>query len=178
MIAFAILAADVTAMALVPLGKCKMATPKVFELPCANGALLAAPVWEQHYRGSNWLALIDIDATSPGGLSRKFLNRGKGECLYVIEQVGLFDAVEFGADYTTSVGRRKPARWYGVVIAKTDSFLHVEQAETGAEAVLRAKAARVSPTDRAAAVAAERRELEERIKKLDDEIISLAEPKE
>jgi len=66
----------------------------------ANGALLEVPVFEKHHRGTNWLAVIDIDGTAPSGLSRQFIDRGKGECFYLIEQVKLFDPVEFGADYT------------------------------------------------------------------------------
>lgn len=112
--------------------------PKVVKLTLANGALLEAPVYENHYRGSNWLALIDIDPSSPGGLDRRFVNRGRGECLYDTAQIGLFDTLEFAADYTTSVGNKKRSRWYGVVTTKTDDFLQVEEAVTGAKAVLRA----------------------------------------
>jgi hypothetical protein len=50
------------------------------KLLIANGALLQAPVYETHPsgRGTNWLAVIDIDATSPGGLARRFMQTGKG----------------------------------------------------------------------------------------------------
>jgi len=147
--------------------------PVVKKLLVANGALLEAPIWEKHFRGSNWLALIDIDPTAPGGLSRRFLNRGKGECLFVIEQLGLFDAVEFAADYTTSVGTKKKDRWYGVVVALTDGHLLVERCETGVKAVLRSKEARASVQDRAAALRAEKEALVERAAKLAAEIAEL-----
>jgi len=149
------------------------AQPVVLKCTLANGALLNAPVYESHYRGSNWLAVIDIDPTSPGGLSRRFMNRGKGECLYVVEQVGLFDAVEFAADYTTSFGNKKRDRWYGVVTAKTDDFLQVEKCESGAKAVLRAKQLRTSPEALVAALEADQQQLVERAAKLAHQIQEL-----
>jgi hypothetical protein len=150
-----------------------MAKAKVYALTVANGALLEAPAFESHYRGSNWLAVIDIDGSAPGGLSRRFLNRGKGECLYLIEQLALFDAVEFGADYTTSMGNKQRYRWYGVVVAKTDSEIHVEEASSGAKAVLRSKQAQQSIKDRAAALKTERDALVKRAADLEREIQEL-----
>jgi hypothetical protein len=115
------------------------------KLILANGAMLEAPVYENRARSSNWLAIIDIDHTMPGGLERRFVERGKGECLYATESIGMFDPVEFAADYTTSVGRKHRQRWYGVVVAKTDDYLRLEECETGASAVLRSKELRRSP---------------------------------
>jgi hypothetical protein len=111
----------------------------------ANDALLDVPLFEKHHRGTNWMAVIGIDGTSPGGLSRSFIDRGKGECFYLIEHVMLFDPIEFGADYTTGVGRRHRKRWYGVVVAKTDDYLQVEECPTGTKAVLLSKAKRIDP---------------------------------
>lgn len=150
--------------------------PKVYQFLVANGALLEAPVFETHIRGQNWMALIDVDASSPGGLGRRFLNRGRGECLYDVEQVGLFDPVEFGADYTTSVGNKKRLRWYGVVVGKTEGALNIEQCESGAKAVLRSKAARQNPEDRANAIRLERDALINRAAELEREIQSLEAP--
>ena len=125
---------------------------EVLQVSVANNALLEVPIWEAHYRGSNWMAVINVDGSSPGGLSRKFLPKGKGDCFYLIEQLQLFDPIEFGADYTTSVGTKKRDRWYGVIIAVTDGHLIIERASTGVAAVLRAKTARESPKDRAKAL--------------------------
>jgi hypothetical protein len=150
-----------------------MAKPKIFKLLVANGALLQAPVHETHFRGSNWLAIIDVDASCPGGLSRRFVNRGRGECLYDIEQVNCFDSIEFGADYTTSLGSKKRLRWHGIVAAKTEGFLLVEECQSGAKAVLRAKEARQNVTDRAAAIRAQRDALLSKAEELDREIASL-----
>lgn len=88
------------------------------------------------------MAVIGIDGSCPGGLSRQFVPRGRGVCLYLIEQVVLLDAVEFAADYTTSFGRKKRKRWYGVVIEITDDAMIFEQFDDGAAAVLFADACR------------------------------------
>ena len=89
--------------------------PDLVELTVVNGALLEAPVWNSHYRGSNWLAVIGIDPTAPAGLSRKWLPKANGGG-YIVTELSVFDAVEFGADYKTSLGRKHPSRWYGIVV--------------------------------------------------------------
>lgn len=150
--------------------------PEVLRLLVANGVLLEAPIWEQHYRGSNWMAVIDLDPMSPGGLSRKWLSRGKGECLYVLDQLTLFDPIEFGADYTTCAGTKKRDRWYGVVTAITEGFLLIERCSSGAKAVVRSKLARTSPSDRAAALGVERDVLVAKAAKLEGEIAELLSP--
>lgn len=108
----------------------------LLRLPMAAGALLAAPVWEDHHRSTNYLAIIDINPTMPGGLDRRFMNRGKGDCLYIIEQIGVLDAVEFAGDYTTSVGRRDRKRWHGVVTGKTESVMTLKPCDSGTKACL------------------------------------------
>lgn len=145
----------------------------VVKLLVANGALLTVPIWEPHERGDNWLAIIDIDPTKPGGLERQFVNKGRGECHYVTEPLKLFDAVQFAADYTTGMGKKRFHRWFGVVVAKTEDYILLEHCVSGAMAVLRAKEARMSSNDRAAALRAEKTVLEERAAKLAAEIEEL-----
>lgn len=110
----------------------------LLKLPCVNNALLAVPIWEEK-RGTNWLAVIDIDGTMPGGLSRRWLNRGRGECYFLVEQLAPFDPIEFGADRTAWSGNKVRNRWYGVVIEKTEAYLLVEPVDSGAQAVLVSK---------------------------------------
>jgi hypothetical protein len=141
----------------------------VSKLPVANGALLEAPILETHIRGTNYLAIVDVDGTMPGGLERRFCPRARGDCLYLIESIGVFDALEFAADYTTSVGKRKRIRWHGIVLAKTDNFLLVEESENGTKAVLRSREARCSPADRIRAIQVEREVLLERAAQLEEE---------
>lgn len=119
--------------------------PSLTRMAVANGALLDVPVFEKHHRGTNWMAILDIDGTAPGGLERRFIDRGKGECYYLIEKVGLFDPIEFGADYMTGVGRKYKKRWYGVVTVKTDDYLLAEECTSGTKAVLLSKAKRTDP---------------------------------
>lgn len=142
----------------------------LIDLTIVNGTLVNVPVWEKHERGSNWLAIIDVDGTKPGGLSRHFIDRGKGPCLYFSEQVGLFDAVEFGADYTTSVGRKRPRRFYGVVVGKSDDRIRIETCKDGLAAILRAKEARISVESRIQALKLEREDLVARTAKINEEL--------
>jgi hypothetical protein len=116
----------------------KVEDPRLVRLPCVNDALLSAPVWEER-RPKNWLAIIDIDGTKPGGLDRKFMPSGRGETYYIVEQLSVFDPVEFGADRIAWSGNQVKNRWYGVVVEKTDTYLLVEPVESGAQAVLVSK---------------------------------------
>lgn len=144
-------------------------------LKIANNALLEVPIYEEHRRGSNWCAVIDIDGTAPGGLSRRWLPRGKGACFHLIESVVLFDPIEFGADYTTGTGRKRFNRWYGVVVAKTEDFLLVEQAKDGVAAVLLSKSKRLDKEAHKVALNAERQTLLDRAEKIQKELDSLTE---
>lgn len=115
---------------------------KTFRLAVLNRVIFQAPIWEPHFRGANWLAVIDVDPALPGGLSRQFMQKARGDGMYIIEQLGKNDPIEFGADYTTSVGTKKRNRWYGVVLSKTEDEFVIEEAETGAAAVLQSRSLR------------------------------------
>lgn len=84
------------------------------KLKVEKGALLEVPVYKSHKRGKNWLAIIELDPASPGGLKRRFLPRARGEYYYFIEP-GTYP-VEFGADYYSSSYRKYPNRVYGVLV--------------------------------------------------------------
>lgn len=147
--------------------------PTVYQLKVANRALLESPIYEEHARGRNWLAVIDIDATMPSGLSRQWMPPGRGECFYLIEQLKLFDPVEIGADYVSSGGKKYYKRFYGVVTALTDESVQIEECSTGTQAVLRAREARTSVADKIAALIADRESATKRLAKIDAEIMVL-----
>lgn len=107
-----------------------------------NGAMLEAPVWETHERGSNWAAVIGVDPTKPGGLSRTFVERGRGVCLYTVDQVTVFDPMEFAGDYFTYAGSKRMTRWYGVVSEKNTEGLTFIPCKSGIEAILLARSLR------------------------------------
>ena len=100
-----------------------------------HGALTQAPIYEQHKRGKNWLAIIDTDPTKPGGLGRQFANRAHGEYLYLIENLREGQAIEFGADYYSGRGLKSPKRFYGVIRKITENTIEIEQFKTGKEAI-------------------------------------------
>lgn len=99
------------------------------ELTVKNGALTEAPIYENHKRGKNWMAVIEPDPTSPGGISRAFQQRANGEYFYMLGNLEPGDAVEFGADYISSSGKRSSSRWYGVVISLSDNTVAIEKCE-------------------------------------------------
>ena len=107
--------------------------------------------------------------------SRRFADKGRGDCLYLSERIDLFDAVEFASDYTTTTGNKHRDRWYGVVIAKTEDCILLEHCKTGTTAVLRAKRARTSSQDRMRALMVEREVLISRAAVIQGEISQLAE---
>ncbi len=112
---------------------------KELRLKKLNGALLDAPIWEEHKRGSNWAAIIGVDPVMPGGLSRRFIERGRGVCKYLSEKIGTFDAVEFAGDYYTFSRDKQQNRWYGVVTDVTADAVVVVQYKDGLSAILAAE---------------------------------------
>lgn len=109
----------------------------LLKLPCVNNVLLSVPVWDtSRNRAKNWLAVVDVDGTKPGGLSRRWMPRARGVGSYMVEQLNLFDPVEFGADRVALSGNLVQNRWYGVVVEKTGSHLLVEPVGSGAAAVI------------------------------------------
>ena len=106
------------------------------KLTIENGALQEVPVWESHRRGQNWLAVIDLDPTAPGGLRRRFATKAHGDYYYMLPDLQIGDAIEFGADYYTTSGRKRAKRWYGVVTGLSPEYvelLHCESARKACE---------------------------------------------
>ena len=87
---------------------------------------MEAPIWESRRGGRNWLAVIAANPRAPGGLDRRFLERGRGEYLYLLPRdLRQGRPVEFGAD----LGHERN-RWYGVVVAVSDSEITLERHRT------------------------------------------------
>lgn len=106
-----------------------------------KGALCSAPCWENHQRGKNWFAIIDVDPSSPGGLSREFATKAKGSYYYLLpNNLQQGDAVEFGADYYSSRGKKSTERWYGYVKEIRDDVLILTKSATGKKACQEAQA--------------------------------------
>jgi hypothetical protein len=104
-----------------------------------NGALVEVPIFEEHERGRNWMAKISFDPRSPAGLSREFMKRARGKYFYMVEGLKVGDAIEFGADYWTSSGRRNTNRVYAAVVSITSTELVLELLSTPDEAIEAAK---------------------------------------
>lgn len=108
-------------------------------LTIEHKALTTVPVWEDHRRGKNWMAMISIDPEAPGGLSRTFAKKARGEFYYMVpDWAGPGVAVEFGADYYSCGGRPSRTRWYGVILEAGESKMTLEACESGKDAIKRA----------------------------------------
>jgi len=109
---------------------------KEVRLRVVGGAIIEAPVWEKHHRSSNWAAVIGVDAGMPGGMARRFIDRGRGVALYLAEQIAPLDAMEFAGDYFTFTREKRSNRWFGVVkLIESDGITLIE-CKTGLAAVL------------------------------------------
>lgn len=110
-----------------------------------NGALVEVPIYETHRRGKNWLAKIQKDPKSPGGLKREFMENAKGSYYYLINGLSVGDVVEFGADYYTVSGKKGANRVYGIIRLLTDNELELEQFNTPNEAFTNAIKLEIQP---------------------------------
>jgi hypothetical protein len=91
------------------------------------GAMIEVPIYETHHRGKNWMAIIEPDPRSPGGLHRTFVERGKGKFYYMVNELEIGQNIEFGADYYSSGGRKNKNRWYGRITNITDTEIEIEE---------------------------------------------------
>ncbi len=105
------------------------------DITIENGALCSAPVWETHSRGKNWMAIIQVDPRSPGGLKRDFADKAKGDCYYMLPSLAVGDAVEFGGDYISGGGKKTENRWYGFVVKVEPTYLVLRKCAGGKSAV-------------------------------------------
>jgi len=112
------------------------------ELDIEDGALTQVPpkCWESHSRGKNWLAIISVDPSKPGGLDRDFAAKAHGDSYYLAPDWSIGDAVEFGADYYSGGGRKSPTRWYGFVLRILDESVILRKCDGGKDAVKAGKA--------------------------------------
>lgn len=116
-------------------------------LKCLNGGLLETPVNNSHHRARNWVAIVTLNPTLPGGIDRFWFHRGSGPVPYIVpEQLSVFDVVEFGADYVRGSGTRDPVRWYGVVLAVTQTSIILQPCKT-ALAAFELSSERKNPED-------------------------------
>ena len=140
-----------------------------------NGAMTEVTCWESHSRGKNWAAVIEADPTAPGGLRRIFLKKAHGNYFYLIDGLAPGQAVEFGADYYSSSGRKNARRVYGVVTAVGPDFVEIAQFGTSREALQAAKDMAPVATSRREELEAEIAALRERLAALEAELAALTE---
>ncbi len=133
-------------------------SPTLLTCKVQNGALVESPIWENHARGKNWLAVIRADPLKPGGLGREWMPHARGDYFYVVRDLRVGDPIEFGADYVTGSGRKHAKRWYGFVREKTEEVVVFEHCETPTDAIEAAKPVRAAAAAIEAQQAREARE--------------------
>lgn len=135
---------------------------EIYRATVEYGALCSVPIYNDHQRAKNWMAIIAINPASPGGIDRTFVARARGQYYYHVDAALVGKPVEFGADYYTGSGNRTARRWYGVVQSLTGDVITIERYPTAREAV---DAAAVAP--RREALLEERATLAARIAEID-----------
>jgi hypothetical protein len=108
-----------------------------------NRGLMEVPAWNEHHRAKNWAATLEVDPVAPGGLRRRWFNRGNGPVFYVVpDSLEPGDAVEFGADRVSYSGNRDGNRWYGVVLAVSNTAIRLQKCVSAADAASKSSAMR------------------------------------
>lgn len=82
-----------------------------------------APHYESHKRAKNWTAKVQPHLPSPGGLKREFLDTARNREFFDADGIEVGDVLEFGADYYTTRGGKKPSRRYFHVEEVSESAL-------------------------------------------------------
>lgn len=85
--------------------------------------------WAEHpwfcdrKRSRNWVAVVTQDRKSPGGLARKWCHKKRNGFVWCAENVEVGDVLEFGSDYYTFSGKKRPKRHYARVVEKKEGPL-------------------------------------------------------
>lgn len=136
-----------------------------------HGAMVEVPAYETHARGTNWLAKISPNPSAPGGLDRDFVERARGKYYYMITDLKPGTPIEFGADYRTAGGHKRPNRWYGVVGWIASDSIEFVEADNSDEAFSLAEEMQGAlPGARRAVLEEERAALMTRLAEIDEEI--------
>lgn len=107
---------------------------EVKSMKIVGGALVDAPVYQKHKRGRNWMAKIRPNALVAGGWEREFMPQGPGDMLYIVSRVFPGDVLEFGADYTTTLGKRTKSRKYAFVVSIDTLQIRVREFDNAMDA--------------------------------------------
>ncbi len=84
--------------------------------------------YEDHKRGSNWIASVSFDPASPSALARSFWNKGSGSFRHVPADLVVGQFIEVAFDYTSGGGNRsRKRRYYRVVKSNENVLILIEQ---------------------------------------------------
>jgi hypothetical protein len=119
-----------------------------------DGVMMTCPAYSSDRRAKNWMAIISVAPSKPGGLERDFMAKAKGGGRYILSGLEVGQPLEFGADDYNSRGRKDPTRWYGYVVKIEPGYVILHEEPTGKAAVKAgAKFAASQPVSSASPVA-------------------------
>lgn len=123
--------------------------------------------FENHRRGTNYIATVKFNPSAPGGLDRNFWEKGSGSYRAIPDELEIGDFIEVAHDYTSSGGTRNRRRDFYRIVSVSESELILAEDEAP-------KSKSISNSDFAAMLSAEPREIPsvDLSNVTDDELIS------
>lgn len=111
---------------------------KIKKLRVLERGLVDILVESKGKRSRDWLATVKADPNAPGGLTRKFWDRARGELVHYVvpETLAVFDVLEFAADAVSWSGTRTPDRIYAVVGRQDEKQIIVAVCESATSAFM------------------------------------------
>lgn len=110
-----------------------------FDYAVEDGCLMRVPCYDSSRRAKNWMAVITVDPSKPGGLDRDFCEKAHGDAYYALPTLSPGDAIEFGADGYSARGRKSPERAYRFVVRVEvqdgNGYIVLRKCSTGKDAV-------------------------------------------
>lgn len=79
--------------------------------------------YEDHRRGTNYIATVQFAPSQPGGLSREFWAKGSGSFRAVPDNLEIGDFIEVAHDYTSGCGNRSRKRDYYRIVSVSEGEL-------------------------------------------------------
>ena len=79
--------------------------------------------YEDHKRGTNYIATVSFDPSQPGSLAREFWLKGSGSFKAIPSNIMTGEFIEVAHDYTSSGGNRNRRRDYFRVVSHNDDEL-------------------------------------------------------
>lgn len=85
--------------------------------------------YEDHRRGTNYIATVSFNPASPGNLDRDFWGKGSGSFRAIPDSLKEKNVIEVAHDYTSGGGNKSRRRDYYMIVKITDDALFLTETE-------------------------------------------------